>query len=273
MRVVRRRIRYGSRTDCFSLWFAGDLHVGSASCDEAAIGRWVRTVAAEDNALVFLLGDLAEFIPRNDWRFRQSRLAGWLRGLDADYCDDIVDQQIRRVVSILSPIAPKIVGALSGNHESRQLARWERDVHAAICRELKIENLGMEAMIRLTFTRGSRSNARNLDLYLHHGWFAGRKPGAKVNNLVDLFAHWDVDIIAVGHGHERLVAPAILTQYLNQADEVVVKRRIALMAGAFMSVHEENIENYADERGYRKTDRGPIRILYKPSVNDIVAEL
>jgi hypothetical protein len=273
MEVVQRRIRYDSRTDVFSLWFLGDLHVGAASCDERAIRDTVKQIRADPLARWFSLGDLAEFIPRSDWRFRQSRLAPWIRGLDADYCDDIVDQQLRWLITELGPIAGQCLGALYGNHEDKHLAKWERDVHRHLCRELKLENLTNEALVRVTFTRGRVSNARSLDVYLHHGWFAGRKSGAKVNNLHDLFGQFDVDIVAVGHGHDRMIAPPFTTLYMAQNGELAKRRRYALMTGAYLKSHEQGVTCYASDKGYRSADLGAVRLLYKPNRHELHGEI
>jgi hypothetical protein len=273
MEVVQKRIRYASRTDVFSLWFLGDLHVGAASCDERAIRDTVKQIRADPLALWFGLGDLAEFIPRQDFRFRQSRLAPWLRGLDADYCDDLIDQQLRWIVTELTPIADKCVGMLYGNHEDKHLAKWERDVHRHVCREMKVENLTNEALVRLVFFRGRASDARKLDVYVHHGWFAGRKSGAKVNNLHDLFASWDVDIAAVGHGHDRMIAPPFTTLYLNAANELAKRRRYALMTGSYLKTHEQGVTCYASDKGYRSTDMGAVRLLFGPNHNELHGEI
>jgi len=261
MECMTRRIRHTSRTDVFTLWFLGDLHIGSAACDEDAIRRTVRAIADDPNALWIGLGDMAEYIPRSDWRFRQSRLAPWLRGLEADYCDDIVAAQIERLVAVLSPIADKSLGALTGNHEDKMLARFERDVHGEMCRRLQIANLSDEAMIRLAFTR--YSHVHTVDVYVHHGWFASRKSGAKVNNLHDMFLTWDVDIIAVGHGHERVVAPAVWSFALDKAGNLVSRRRIALMTGSFLRAHVEGATSYASAKGYRATDVGAVSVVIR----------
>jgi hypothetical protein len=249
------------------------LHIGSASCDEAAIRNTVRAIVADERAFWFSLGDLAEYIPRSDFRFRQSRLAPWLRGLETDYCDDLVAKQIERLCEILAPIAPRCLGAVYGNHEDRLLARFERDVHREVCRRLQIADLSDEAIARLIFTRGRTANSTQLDIYLHHGWFASRKAGAKVNNLHDLFLTLDVDIAAVGHGHERIVAPPLVTLRLNKEGELTYRRRIALMTGCFFRTHAEHVTSYASARGYRAGDVGGVVVRICPSTREMTAEI
>jgi len=100
-----------------------------------------------------------------------------------------------------------------------------------------------------------------------------RKSGAKVNNLHDLFASWDVDIIAVGHGHDRMIAPPFTTLYMAQNGELAKRRRYALMTGAYLKNHEQGVTCYASDKGYRSADLGAVRLLYKPNRHELIGEI
>lgn len=280
MEVFNRRIRYGSRTDVFSLWFLGDLHVGAASCDEGAIKATVKAIKSDPLALWLGVGDLAEFISPHDWRFRLSQLAQWVRDDELEYGDDIVNAQIERVIGLLKPIADKCLGLLCGNHEDRQLTTFDRNVHRAVwqgmlaeCKE--VQNLQDEALGRLTFTRGRRGpgHTTTLDIYVHHGWFAGRKSGAKVNNLHDLLLSWNVDIVAVGHGHERVIAPPFVTMKLDANGQPAEWRRYALMTGSYFRSHQQGATSYSSTKGYRPNDIGAVRLYYQPDKGRLWGEV
>lgn len=280
MEVLTRRIRYSSRSDVFSLWFLGDLHLGSASCDEDAIKATVKAIRADPLALWVGLGDMAEFISRTDYRFRQGQLAKWLRGDELEYGDDLIDAEIERVITRLKPIAGQCLGLLYGNHEDRQHTAFDRNVHRKVWQGLlaeckDVQNLSDEALVRLIFVRGrtGRGHTSTLDLYLHHGWFAGRKAGAKVNNLHDLFAAWDVDVIAVGHGHERLLAPPLVTIRLDATGQPVERRRYALMTGSYLRTHTPGATSYASTKGYRPNDVGAVRLFYQPDKGRLWGEI
>lgn len=274
MEILQRRITHDSRTDTYALWFVGDLHLGSAACDEAAITEMVKAVKADPMAMWVGLGDLAEFIPRHDWRSRQNQMAKWLRGLEVDYGDDLVAREIEEVVERLKPIAGQCLGLLRGNHEDHILRQFDRNVQREVCRALGVIDLTDEAWIRLVFSiKGGANRVRAFDVYAHHGWFAGRKAGGKVNNLHDLFASYDVDIAAVGHGHERLVAPPLVTLRLASNGEITERRRYALMTGAFMRSHMAGETSYASAKGYRPNDVGAVCVYLTPDTRRLEARI
>jgi hypothetical protein len=275
METLEKRIKYASRSDVFSLYFLGDLHVGSASCDEAAIATTVKEIKADPLAYWIGLGDLCEFISRHDFRFRQSQLATWLRGDELEYSDDLVAKEIEITTAKLKPIADKCLGLLYGNHEDKQLTAFDRDVHRELVKGIGVNSLSDEAWIRMVFRRGGKlGNAGTvLDIYCHHGWFAGRKAGAKVNNLHDLFGSWDADIIAVGHGHERLIAPPFITMRMNQTGQIEERRRYALMTGSYMRSHVVGNTSYASAKGFRPTDIGAVKLTFAPDKRRIAGEV
>ena len=278
METFARRIRYASRGDVFSLWWLGDLHVGSAACDEDAIKADVKRIKDDPLALWLGVGDLAEFIPHGDWRLKQSQLAQWLRGEPEDYGDDIVDAEIQRVSTLLEPIAGQCLGLCWGNHEERIHRAFDRNVHRKVWQALLAQNkdisdLTDEALGRLVFTRGRGGHSTTLDIYAHHGWFAGRKSGAKVNNLHDFLLSWNVDIVAVGHGHERVVAPPLVTIRLDQNGEPAEWRRYALMTGSYSRSHVKGSTSYASGRAFRPNDVGAVRLYYRPDRQELWAEV
>ena len=276
MEYLQKRIVYKSRADVFSLWFLGDLHLGSASCDEAAIVETVKHIKADPRALWVGVGDLGEFIPRQDWRARQTQLASWLRGEEdeKDYEDDLVAKELDVIADKLHPIAKKCLGLVRGNHEDKHLTTFGRNVQRDICKRLQVDNLTDEAWIRVLFNRCEEDgHTQTLDLYCHHGWFSGRKSGGKVNNLHDLLGRWNADIVAVGHGHERVIAPPLITERVNRAGNLEEWRRYSLMTGSFMRTHEAGKTSYASGKGFAPNDIGAVCIEFVPDKNRLEARV
>lgn len=271
METLTRRIEHESRTDVFAIWFVGDLHLGSAACDEAAITETVKQIRADPKAIWIGLGDLAEFIPRHDWRNRQGQMAKWLRGLEVDYGDDLVAREVEEVVTRLKPIADKCIGLLYGNHEDRILMQFDRNVQREVCRGLGVLDLTDEAIIRLAFSITGGNRARVFDVYVHHGWIGGRE----ISNaaLTKMLLDYDVDIAAVGHGHKRAVAPPTVTLRMAQNGEIVERRRYALMTGAFSRSHVQGVTSYASGRGFHPNDVGAVCIYIEPDIRRLEARI
>lgn len=271
MEILVKKVAYSNVNESFHLWGIGDIHLASASCDEDGLRRTVDKIGEDDHALWYSVGDLAEFIARQDIRFRPSSLAPWMRDLEDEDADDILSVEIEHVVNALKPIADKCIGMVYGNHEDKLLARFERNAHREICRKLGTINLGDEALVRLLFERDRHKRA--LTLYLFHGVTAGRKDGAKVNTLTDMFTSWDVDIIAIGHGHKRVVIPPVITVGLDNRGNYIEKRRYGIMVGGFAKSHERGTSSWASRKGFPPNDVGPVVLTYCPEKHKLTAEV
>lgn len=280
-----RHIQYQSRSDVFSLWFRGDRHHGNIGCDESAIRRERKLIADDPLALVFDLGDDGEFISPSDHRFRISELAPWILEEFADVQkgriskarnrrvrETLSDLLVEHIVACDEPIKDKIMGKVLGNHCDKQARAYDHDVYHRVCETLGVRALEDEAVIRLIFQRGECGSSTTLTMYLHHGWFAGRTQGAKVNNLHRTLGEWDTDIVAVGHGHDRVMTVKI-TQRMNAAGQVVPWRRYGVMTGSYLRTRDEGVSTYASRAGFPSTDMGAVVLRFSPDKGTIVGEL
>ncbi len=235
IQLLKREIEYGSRADTFRLWGLSDLHIGSRATKEAELKATVEKIDQDERAYWVGLGDYAEFINITDKRFDPAELPPWV---PAQKLGNFADVQRERVVSILKPIAKKCLGIGSGNHERAIYERYARDIGAAIAADLGVDDLGdCGAFIRLTFRRrepgGDRyGSVTTIDVAAHHGYCAGRKPGALANALLESLSVYQADIVMIGHAHRRLYVAS--TSYAPGQKQVYTRKRIAVCCGTFL---------------------------------------
>jgi len=103
-----------------------DLHYGSNASDDKLFREWVNWIKSRDDVFVFINGDLFE------------NAHGDSNHGVAMYEQDVRPKtQVEDVISILAPIAHKILWAIPGNHEDRSRTR-DYDPLEYLCRVLDI---------------------------------------------------------------------------------------------------------------------------------------
>lgn len=261
--VVQRRLSLASRSDPVRIYALGDLHLGNALCDETLLERTVREIAEDPHAYWVGLGDYADFITRRDPRHRESRMARWLWGKD-----DTAVIQRERVMDILSPIAPKCLALVKGNHEDSILQYHEVDVYYALTERLKALGapnplaLGPGGFVRLAIQRGEdRKSTRTVILYLHHGYLSGKLAGSIALELERLPAKYEFDIAFLGHAHRQMVAVKVPRQVSTGGGRIVYVPKVAVQNGTFLLTHgTRGKEGYGELRGFYPAQLGAARV-------------
>ncbi len=271
MQIAQLEIPYHSRLKAFHLYLVGDAHQGSALCDEDKFQSTIDEIGHDPDAIVFLMGDLAEFIAKDDWRFEDDNIAEWVSRSDVGYCQE------ERLIKLLRPIRKKIFGAIQGNHEFVLEREWNNAVHSHICDRLEIRNLGYMAMVRLQFTwrRGKgRGNGdyRPLDILLHHGYGGGRTDGADINRFNELMRDYNCDIVVCGHTHRRLAIKSV-QHYIGLNGTLGERVRMACRSGTFMKTIAQNKSGYAEKSAMRPLVTGALMITYHPDKSDFIANV
>lgn len=193
-----------------NVYVLADLHIGDPHCDESEVEARIKAAADDPYGLVILNGDLVNFALRNSVSDVYGELLSPM-------------QQIVYLVNRLRPVASKIIGVTSGNHEQRTYRGDGIDVTRLVCRELGIEDRYAPEgiMVYLRFgTRGrhqghmERNPRQWYSIYATHGSGGGRKEGAKAIRLADMAAIVDADIYIHSHTH----LPMVMKQSFYRSD-------------------------------------------------------
>jgi len=272
LEIATYQVPYSSKTQKFHLYFLGDVHLGSAVCDEDELARWIYRIYYDPEAIVFLLGDLCEYITRKDWRWREKNVAAWVD------IENVGHSQIEYVKNKLAPIVPKIFGAIQGNHELKLEDEFDQSVHKQLCQDLNIRDLGYMAMVRLHFkeesktTKKSARNYSKLDIVLHHGWGGGRTDGADTSKLDDLLRDYDCDVAIAGHTHRYWAAKSVQHR-LNHWDNFEARVRLKGRSGTFLRTVMPGKTNYSELQAMRPVVTGCLMVTYDPTARDFWAKI
>lgn len=239
----------------------GCTHLGAKACAKDKLRRQINWCVERDNVYSILMGDMADFIVRQDSkRFRVSSVDPELvaKGLDS-----LTDHQVEMVIDYFKKYAEtgRILGAIRGNHEDSILQHHSTDVHMRICDGLGIKDLGYSAFIRLTLQKTDSGTKRNCVIYAHHGYGSSRRSGSSVNRLEDTIMKYDCDIVLQSHDHQKL-GKRFIRLHVSPSGIPKIRHKPIIVArtGTFLRTAIEGDTTYSEKAGYPPTDIGVVKI-------------
>jgi len=250
----------------------GDIHIGTAACDEEKFKETVKSIADDDSVLWVSMGDTCEFINRNDKRFDPQTLAPWI-GMDD--LSDLASAQRERYLGIVKPIAHKCLGLIEGNHERQIHRNFERDIHSEIVTAIKKEaerpddfllGLGVYGWLQLVFRfgKGKRTPSATINVNLHHGFVGGRLDGAKALNMQRWLWNHVADLVIFGHSHNAMTQVAQV-EGIDRTGKYYEHVRRGGYSGTFMrTVNPDGPSTYSEEKGYFPLPVTGIEAILKP---------
>lgn len=223
----------------------GDLHLGSESCRLDKFKRFIDWAKDKKNLYLIGMGDLIDCILPKDKRFQAEE--------DDPYTtiDDLKDE----LEGILYPVKDKIVCMLQGNHENHMYQDGYGCPIKKICKNLGVPYGGFSSYIKLIIPK---SHTRSLLIWSHHGWFAGRKRGAKVNNLEDNLAYYDADIYLAGHSHDLWATRKSRINWSGSQDVIFGN------TGSFLETAKIGGTSYSERANYPPQKLGVLKIQWQP---------
>jgi len=278
MEYHTQHIVYTSREDTFCLYPVGDIHAGTRQCDEPALDALLAEIADNPLALWIGLGDWGDYINLQDPRADIYNLAPWL--LDAISHPTTRKERTAANITIASlqtdwltrkftPIAPKGIGLITGNHEDAVRRHYDQETTHAMARALSLPCLGYSAYIRLHFDRANNKQISTWTIRVEHGYFASRLAGGRALNLERLLhRHTEADLIICGHGHKRDVQECLTDRLLTTKGQLTSqpRHRFAIMTGSFKDPRGKpgDQPTYEEIKGFDPTPRGTVLATYQP---------
>jgi hypothetical protein len=262
---------WSANDNIFPIIFMGDFHVGSPNCDYKLLSEHVKRVSELENAMVFLMGDQAEWIVIGDRRFKPSQIDKRFWGRSEDLPMAYLDY----LENLLAPIAHMIEVVHDGNHEesmfptmypgaelcSRLRTKVATEYSGKIAQE-KLRYAPGEAYTKITWKTKTNSDYRTVTINSAHGWQAGRMPGAKHNEISHMFGWIGASIIMRGHSHELFAEPAHPREMPNpQMTKLVEEQTICGHTGSYLKTREVGERpGYAEKNGYPPLTRGHVEV-------------
>ena len=248
------------------IYAISDAHIGSALCDEAALERWIAAIARDSRGRVVVTGDLIHAIGKGDKRMDLGSLAPWIRDADPAFAEDVLGLECDRAVDILRPVADKLDGYVTGNHEQKPRQWYGRTAGAAILRALDCRDayLGAQGWLCYSF-KVTATRRRRLSVYLHHGYSAGRAIGGQAAMLERMLRDNDADIAICGHSHETFVRPMPRMRLDAKTGRPMQQTRWGIMAGTWERTLSDGSDGWMDERALSPKALGQVVIEYSPA--------
>ena len=250
------------------LYALGDCHLGNKGCSVEHLQADVKRIAEDPHARVVLMGDLADYIGPTDKRWDAANISSAARVADlADWGNYLAGL----VVNMFRPIAGKIIGALSGNHEATFQARQAQQLHSWTCQQLGIPDLGFSCFLDLCFQRrlDKAGTSRRYRIFAHHGAGAAQSAGGKINRLMPSMSANEADVYLVGHVHERDVKRMENLAANDTCTKITSRKKLGLFTGTYLrTYHEGTNAGYGERAGYRPVPLGCSVVEFQPFTDD-----
>lgn len=212
-----------------------DLHIGSKKCDMNLIKTRIERVKNDPNTYCILLGDIVNNSTKTS--------------VGDVYNEPLSPMsQITTAIELFRPIADKIIGGTSGNHERRSFKQDGIDLLYFMFTELGIADRYSysAALLFVRFGVSNKNKARKMcyTLYLTHGdGQGGRLIGGKANGLQRRGQIVDADIIVTGHTHTPFTFRGMSYSVNYQNNSVTEREQVFINASATLK-YEEYAELY-----------------------------
>lgn len=233
-----------------------DLHLGSTKCNYKLIQERIRKVKDNKNTYCVILGDVLNNSTKTS--------------VGDVYEEEISPmEQVKSAISLFEPIKDKIIGCVSGNHETRSYRMDGIDLLYFMCSELGIAKLYDMTSLLLFVRFGEESRGMKetngsgkvrkvlYTLYMTHGRSGGRLIGSKANGLQRLGQIVNADIIVVGHTHMGLTFREKSFEIDSRNSTIIEKEIVFVNASSTL-----DYETYAETFGFKPSStQSPIIIL------------
>ncbi len=188
-------VRTLQNVDEIIIYPVGDLHIGDAGARVDLFENLINQVKNSENEYLILLGDLVN---------------NGIKSSVTNTYEEVIPpgEQKRQAITLLRPVASKILGMVSGNHEYRTRREVDQDISLDIALALGIENQYDPNHLIIDLLVG---DVRYV-FYVFHGHSATRLPGGTVNAYQRV--QWNIfGVDAYIHGHDHMPYAIPYTSY------------------------------------------------------------
>lgn len=236
MEIITHDIGVGVPEDVHIVPLA-DLHIGDAHSDLKKVDRLIDMVLTSQNTFCILGGDLM------DTAIASSIGDTYLAALQPQ---QQLEEAVKRFGSLAE--AGKILAVLPGNHESRISKATGIDTTKLFAAQLGISHLYTPTTALIFLRVGKKAGKPEpfvYSIYCTHGSGGGRRPGGKINRLIDYGVIVDADIYVCGHTHMPMTAKQSYYRTNPQ------RRSCRLVEKTFVNTASAlNYGGYGDAQGY-----------------------
>jgi hypothetical protein len=227
----------------------GDWHLGERGCVESMLRRDIDAIAADDRAVVLLMGDLAGCIAPDDSRRFDPSSVG--ESLSIEDINDWGGACVRMVHRMAEPIRGRIVGVVEGNHELGYRLHKQQPITKMIADALGAPALGYSCFFTIRFVEGKHRSA--LSVMATHGSGAAATPGGKLNRLIRTMQSVDSDLVLMGHVHDSISYGR--ARIYQDGQRIGEREQLGVVTGTYLATYSQGHSAYGEQKGY-----SPVRL-------------
>lgn len=263
MKIIEKIITLTDKDKPLIIIPFGDIHLGAAGCNKTYLKNTIEWIRDTENCFAIGMGDYCDCITMED------RKRFDIKSIDKDflqYLDNLPMAQLNYLKKLLEPIKDKILCAIPGNHEDKFRTQHSVDIMYELHRDLGINVGDYMTFLRVKFDT-TQFHTKSLVFFLQHGWFAGRKPGGKINQLIDVSNSYEGDIYIVGHSHYLSMDILEKLSIAAKGNEIIKDKRVFINSGTFLETISLDSSSYSEKKAYPVAKVGTARIDIYPNRN------
>lgn len=214
-----------------------DVHIGDPLCNLKYLKEILEEIKNTPNVYTIINGDMCNVALKNS----KSDV----------YVDKMSPmEQVKYLLELLEPIKDKILVLGTGNHEDRIAKETSIDPLWFVAKELGIEDRYANNWWYLFLRFGEKESGRKAPMCYqitgrHGDGAGGRRPGSKLNKVVDMNETVVADLYIMSHVHDKMatVDEIYIPDYANNT--LNKKKRYYLVTNSFIKYG-----GYGEKLGY-----------------------
>lgn len=246
--------------DYFNIWFFGDVHRDTQSCDVDR-WKWFLSKSAKDDpekTYYIGLGDYHDFMSASEEKHAKS---GKLHETTIEKFDMMVEQENRAFCQEIKQMRGKLIGLVDGNH-NWTLSNGKTST-MDLAERMESEYLGWLSHLTIRVKLKNRGPSSAIHAVLCHGKAGGKTFGVTINQVGDLKSVFPIaDIYCMGHDHQRGAWPVSVLYPTNGGGgtKLKQKRQFLCRSGSFKKSYTPDKSEYEAGRLLRPADLGALKL-------------
>lgn len=195
-------------------------------------------------------------------------LKRYRKSQDAIEGEDVIDQQIDGMYSLLEPHKDRILVIGDGNHE-RTISGYGSNPSKRLAKMLGTKLGGYTYFLKLQLHEND-ARVRTITTFCHHGWGgACRTEGGSLTKYARHMGRVKAAICLYGHDHQALAYPCPIIGP-GSGNKIFDEMRFCGLTGTFLTTYGDGTEEgYGAVKGYNPVALGGLIISLKPTKSDL----
>ena len=255
----QKEISIKNYTDEIVIWFWGDVHRDTSSCDVERFKRFLKQSAADENAYYFGMGDYHDFMSTSE---KTKIAAAHLHETTIQRFDEMVESANRSFCTEIAHMRGRLLGLIEGNHH--WIYENGKSSTEDLAERMETPYLGWLCHFTLVINVESRDNTYAIHIVACHGRAGGKTYGITLNQVGDMKMIFPVaDVYCMGHDHQRVADSISVLIPVNGRGGYKIKQKEQLLcrSGSFKKSYEPGRAGYEANKLLKPANLGALKVI------------